>query len=391
MVQESKGLNRDIFRYKCWFITSVLLLGYAYIHVKLTGLYYQIPLESWLDFTVPLPFAQRQLVPFIARLISSVISLQAHEIFFLLELLFVILTFFALQKLLQLEFNNKLALLLSWLFFLLLPLCTIINYRFTLQGGAAAIFYPYDTPSLFFIILGLYLCLKKNWFWLIVCVFFATLNRESSILIVLLIPALYLRSCKDISKLLVPFFSCLGAYILARLWLYYLVLNLSGLYTYWYRYDTSVTNFSVNMQWLFADQNIFMFIFAFAGLPLFWFTFYDYIPLKYRRIRYITFFYFLGLLGVGLVAETRIFAEIIVLIYLPICIAISNWLQNNYIVEPQQQGFWYYLNRYIIFLLIILVLLSNKLIDSVIKQMILVPNWKSFQVKPANLSLIKGT
>ncbi|WP_131782725.1 hypothetical protein [Legionella gresilensis] len=391
MVQESDGLNRDIFRYKCWFISGVLLLGYTYIHVQLTGLYYEVPLESWLDFTVPLPFAQRQLVPFIARLLLSVISLQVDEIFFLLEFIFVILTFFTLQKLLQLEFNNKLALLLSWLFFLLLPLCTVINYRFTLQGGAAAIFYPYDTSALFFIILGLYLCLMKNWFWLVVCIFFATLNRESSILIVLLIPILYLRSLKDVFKLLIPFFSSLGVYILARLWIYYLTLNLSGSYADWYRYNTSITNFSFNLQWLIANQNILMFIFAFVGLPLFWFGFYDYIPLKYRPMRYIAFFYFLGLLGVGLIAETRIFAEIIVLIYLPICIAISNWLQNNYIVESQQRGFWYYLNRYIIFLLIILVLFSSKLIDSIIKQTIPVPNWKSFQASLANLSLIDGT
>ncbi|MGQ3888490.1 hypothetical protein ACQUW5_05600 [Legionella sp. CNM-1927-20] len=377
MAETTESLNRDILRYKRWFITGALLVGYTYIHVKLTGLYYKIPLESWLDFTAPLPFGQRQLVPFLARLLLNVTSLQAYEIFSILELLFVILTFFALQKLLQLEFNNKLALLLSWLFFLLLPLCTIINYRFSLQSGEAAIFYPYDTSSLFFIIFGFYVCLRKNWSWLVICVFFATLNRESSILIVLLTPALYLRSLKDAFKLLMPFFSSLGAYILARLCIYYLTLNLPGSYTHWHRYGTSLTNFLVNMQWLFANQNILMFMFAFAGLPLFWFGFYDYIPVKYRPIRYITFLYFLGLLFVGLVAETRIFAEIVVLIYLPVCVAIFNWLQNNYIVESQHRGFLYYLNRYIIFLLMILVLLNCRLIDSVIKQTVPVPDWGS--------------
>ncbi|WP_419419387.1 hypothetical protein ACNVED_12835 [Legionella sp. D16C41] len=368
MTETTDSLNKDIFNYKCWFITAILIVGYTYMHVQLTGLYDGVPLESWLNFTAPLPFGQRQLVPFLARCLYKSTTLKPYEIFFILEFIFVVFTFFALQTLLQLEFGEQLALLLTWLFFLLLPLCTIINYRFVIDGQAA-IFWPYDTPSLFFIILSFYLTLKEKWLWLAVCIFFATLNRESSILLVLLIPALYLRSLKNFYKLILPFLLSLSAYILARLGTYLLAVNLAGAYTEWY-HGSAITNFAINMYWLFAKQGILMFIFAFAGLPLLWFGFYDYIPLKYRPIRYLTFLYFLGLLGVGLVAEARIFAEIVALIYLPVCLAITNWLQGKQIVETQPKRFMYYLNRYLIVLLLILIPMSSKFIDYTIKQWI---------------------
>ncbi|STX29924.1 Uncharacterised protein [Legionella beliardensis] len=374
MVETKDALNKEVFNYKCWFTTIVLLLAYTYMHIMLTGIYFEVLLDSWMNFTAPLPFAQRQFVPFLARSLKKIVSLQTDEIFIILEFVFVILTFFTLKKLLELEFNKKVALLLSWLFFLLLPLYTVINYRFT-YGGVAAIFYPYDTSTLFFMFLGFYLCLKRQWFWLTVCIFFATLNRESSILLVLLIPALHFRSWKQTPNLLLPFLSSLFAYILARLWTFFLTMNLPRSYIQWYIYNTSKTNFSRNMQWLIADQNILMFVFAFAGITLFWFLFYDYIPLKYRSIRYITFAYFLGLLGAGLVAETRIFAEIITLMYLPVCLAISGWLTNQYVIEQQNRGLLYFLNRYIIFLVIVLVVIAHNLIDSKIKQFIPVPAW----------------
>jgi len=355
-------MNDDFLRYKTRFLTFALLLGYAFLHISLTGSYVDVTFDKQIDFTTRLPFGQRLLVPAMAHFISYFISINSAHLFFLLEWLFVSALYFALIKLLEMEFKLKQAQLFSWLFLLLLPLMTVINYRFT-TGGTADFFYSYDTASLFFLVVGFLLCLKMQWYYFIPWVFLATFNRESSILLVLLIPALHWKKLKTLSS---PLLFALCAYILARFIVFEVLKGTPGQWMEFYTIQPGVTFFEANFYWLFSLQHILMFLFCFAGLPLFWFAFYDYIPSQYRHIRYVLLFYFIGLSMVGIFREGRLFSEIAVLIYLPVCVAVSNWLNDikpDYLIKA---GILPVVERYFVLLVLVFIILFHKVLNSLI-------------------------
>lgn len=344
-------MNDDILRYKYRFITFVLLLGYAFMHTKLTGVYVDTTFDQLIDFSVRLPFGQRLLVPSLANAATHFLPLRVDKLFFLLEWLFISLFYFALRNLLKQEFIPQQAQLLSWLFIILLPLMTVINYRFT-SNGEATFFYPSDSASLFFMVVGYLFCLRSQWLYFIPWVFLATLNRESSILLVLIIPALHWQKLSSVLK---PILFAFLAYFLARLLVLTFLHGVPGQLMEWYFRASSHTYFEVNLLWLFDEQHILLFMFCFSGLPLFWFAFYDFIPLQYRPLRYVALLYFLALLLVGNFMEARIFIEIMVLLYLPVCIALNSWLRGLKPICPSNTGLLYYIDRYAVLAILILI------------------------------------
>lgn len=351
-------MNNDILRYKTRFLSCILLLGYAFLHIKLTGIYVDTTLTDMANFSVRLPFGQRILIPAIVHYLSYFIPLSISNLFFLIEWLFISLFYFALRKLLEHEFNPKQAQFLSWLCLLLLPLVTVVNYRFTVQA-AATFFYPYDTSALFFMAVGFLLCLREKWLYFIPWVFIATLNRESSILLTLMIPALHWQKLR---KITLPFLLAFSSYCLARYLVLSIMSNVPGTIVEFFYRSSNITYFQHNLYWLLKEQYIFLFTFCFAGLPLFWFVFYDHIPLQYRPLRYVALFYFVGLLIVGNFTETRLFSEIYVLLYLPVCVAIRRWAANLQPYYPNKMGPLYYVDRYtVLFILVVIAVFPMQL------------------------------
>lgn len=353
-------MNSRSFHYKALFTIFALILGYAYMHVRLTGIYVDVGFDKLDELSMRLPFAQRLLLPYIAAAIHFFIPIDSSLLYFVMECLFLIGLYAVLYQLLTKEFDANQAQLLTGLFFLILPLVTVINYRLDL-GGSVPIFCIYDTPSMFFTALGFWLCLEKKWGYFSLCIFFATLNRESSLLIILLAFLLYYQTIKEVIK---PLFISFLVFILAKLIVCYLVRELPGTWLEWMHVGSGRTHFDLNLYWLFAQGNIFLFLYCFAGLPLFWFTFYDYIPLRYRPIGYLVFFYFLGLMLVGNLFEARIFSEIIVLLYLPVLTGITYWLKGAPVIWPEKTyGFLYFFDRYAILFFMLLIIIFNRLIN----------------------------
>lgn len=350
-------MNKIFLNYKIQFVTIVLIISYAVIHITLTGLYVDANLDDMFNLSARLPFGQRLLVPAMAHGLSYVLHLKVEDLFLIIEFLFDFLLYVSLIKLLSFEFNPKEAQLLTWLFFLLLPLVTVINYRYT-TGGSATFFYPYDSASVFFMTLGFLLCLKEQWLYLIGLIFISTFNRESSLLLLLIMPALHWHKLNNILK---PMIWGMIAYVLARIIILMLVKDLPGNVLEWYFRASKHTYFEVNLFWLLESQHLFLFIFCLAGLPILWFAFFDYIPEQYRPLRYVIWFYFLCLLMVGNFMESRIFVELLVLFYLPVCVSCKNWLVNQEIIE-YPQNWLYFINRYFILVnLLILVCLRKPL------------------------------
>ena len=337
-------MNDDFFRYKIRFFTFALLLGYAIIHTHLTGTYTDVSLSMQIDFTARMPFGQRVLVPALAHLMAMLIPLQVDHIFFLLEWMWVFFFYLALKELLKREFSVRQSQFLSWLFILLLPLMTVINFRYT-SGGESTFFYSYDTASLFFLTVGFMLCLKEQWLYLIPWIFLATFNRESSILLVLLIPALHWQKPKTYAY---PLLASFIAYGLARGIILSILKDIPGHTMEFFTLQKPITHFAANMYWLFNSQHILMFIFCVGALPFLWFVFYDYIPPRYRPVRFVTVFYFLGLLLVGIFREARLFSEIGILLYLPLCLALRDWLTGNNPLYFEPDGILSLINRYVV-------------------------------------------
>ncbi|KTD30164.1 MULTISPECIES: hypothetical protein [Legionella] len=352
-------MNKDILYYKYRFTSVVLLLGYAFIHTQLSGIYSEVSLEQLIHFSAQLPFGQRLLVPALVNGLTYVFPFTIDELFFLLEWLFISLFYFCLYQLLLLEFNSRQARLLSWLCILLLPLVTVINYRYRVFGGAP-FFYPSDTASLFFMTLGFLFCLREKWIYFVPWVFISTLNRESSILLVLLVPALYWHKVHTVIK---PIFGALCAYLFARIVVLVLLRDAEGQIMDWYFHMSTHTHFEVNLLWLLEGQNVLLLVFGLAGLPLLWFVLFDYIPLQFRPLRYVTLFYFLALLLVGNVMEPRIFSEILVLLYFPVCLAIRNWLSKQPLIFPNKLGIAYYIDRYAILGIFCFVILFRQFLN----------------------------
>lgn len=345
-------MNTDFLTYKKRFLTFSLLLGYVFIHVFLTGTYVDTTLDKEISFATRLPFGQRLLVPALAHFLVAYIPIQVDHLFFLLEWMFVALFYWGLVKLLEQEFTPQQSQLLGWLFLLLLPIMTVVNYRY-ITGGESTFFYPYDSASMFFLVVGFLLCLRQQWVYLIPWIFLSTFNRESAILLVLLIPALHWEKPKTF---IWPLLAALLAYVIARCIVLSLLHGVPGQVMEWYFRQSSHTYFEVNLYWLLNMQQMLLFAFCFAGLPLFWFAFYDYIPYRYRPIRYVALVYFLGLALVGNFMEARLFSEIAVLLYFPVCLALKAWLtqQNPY---PYSPGGLAFINRYLVLAVLAFVLL----------------------------------
>ncbi|MCE3043490.1 hypothetical protein [Legionella sp. 16cNR16C] len=358
-----QSINSDLFLYKTRFISFVLLLAYTFLHTRLTVIYIQVTLEQMLDFCTRMPFAQRLLVPAMAKLLSSFLPFSPGSLFFLLEFLFTAAFFFSLQALLQRQLSRRASLVCSWLFLLLLPLLSVVNYRI-MFGGPATFYYPSDSASLFFISMGFLLCLQKRWTLLLFWIFLSTFNRESSILLVLLIPALHWSDRKQIAK---PMIAAVLLYILARLIILHLTKNSPGPLTEWYDQFFGHTYFETNFNWLFRQLAIFLVNFCFMGLPLLWFAFIDYIPPQLRPIRFIALFYFLGLQLIGNFSEVRIFHEIVILLYLPVCTAVNRWIQNEpfYEADYSHAGL-FFLNRYAVSLILLATTLAHPLLEPLV-------------------------
>lgn len=298
-----------------------------------------------------------------AHFASWFLPLNTDEIFFLLEWIFVSLVYFSILHLLLFEFSHKQASVLSWLFMLLLPLTSVINYRFA-ATGQAPFYFPNDSASLFFMAFGMLLCLQSRWNMFVPLVFLATFNRESSILLVLLIPALHWSRLRDVIR---PLIVSILVFVAAKLLIIMLVHHLPGQYVELYFFQTNHTHFEVNFLRLLEGQQIFFFPFCLACLPLFWFAYYDYIPQRYQPLRYVALVWFLALLVVGNFIEARIFGEIIVLIYLPVCVSLYRWLTEQPANEYSNYGRpSFYVNRYAILALLTLVILFRHHLNTVV-------------------------
>lgn len=321
-------VNKDIERYKTNAVIICLIIAYTMMRFRLNGQYVEVTFAKLTAFSVIKPYAYRVLLPMLAHFLSPIASL--HTIYLIFELVFVSLTTIVCKRLFLHYFNDKQATLFSLLFLLCLCLVYIINYRFAI-GQKGTFFFPYDTPAVFFTLLGFYLCLKKNYVGLYLAIIVATLNRESSLLMVLLIPALSYGQKTSWQK---PFSIALCCYVFVRALVAMALRNQAGNVAELYNLTSHYPHLTENVYFLLQKDFYTWLMAEMAFLPILWFMLSDFIPSSLQRVKYVALFYVLLMFVVGKIIEGRIFGEVVALLYLPCMIGVNNFLQGNYQQAP---------------------------------------------------------
>ena len=170
--------------YETWIFLLINLVAAYYftqLRFELGHEYPRVSYAALSDFTAPLPFQARVLIPALIRFTGSLLGGQVAP-----NLVARIFDYFAIV-LAVIGFRRYLR---AWLspyscsfgaILLYLPL--LFHYFFTPPGQR--ILYPYDLPALAFIIWGLVLGRERNWKFYYPLFFFACLNRETACLLTL--------------------------------------------------------------------------------------------------------------------------------------------------------------------------------------------------------------
>lgn len=359
MVNHARAsMNSDIQQYKYNLLIFSVIVTYACLHYALAGNYEGADFSALSAFSTPMPYAQRVLIPLLVNAFMWLTGqyFPLMQVYFLFECIAVLLLYFSLYLLMLSFMQRRAAELLSLLFIMLCSLTFVVNYRFSI-GAAAMINFPYDTPAMVFIFWGMRCVLQQRWLWLAVCVVLATLNRETSILIILLLPALNARQGKPWLR---PFVLNLFLYILVRTIVLILFSGNGGEGMEWWYRDTAWTHFEVNMSWLLHRCHVFFLLAEMAFLPMFWFVWHDYIARCFLDIRFVVLFHFLCLTMVAHLYESRIFGESIALLYVPLSVALPAVL-NNEGVRKRRSGMLAYIDRYAVLFILAAVLLLWKI------------------------------
>lgn len=317
----------DLQRQKQQVLAASVVIAYAFMHFFLNGQYTEVTFSKLIAFDVIKPYAYRVLLPAVGYLAKPIAP--PFYVFFILEVFFSWLIYFSMRRLCEKFFKPNQAFLLTLLFFLCLSLVFIINYRFAVER-CGTFFFPYDTPAVAFTTLGLYLCLEKKFPWLYALIAVATLNRETSVLVCLMLPALYHKQLKVWLK---PFIVSMTIYLLIRLSISWLLRLHGGSVIEIHNLNSGFPHLSENMFFLLNRYYLFWIFAEMAFLPVVLFTFYDYVPKTLASLKYVAAAYVIGLFIVGNIIEGRIFGEVTAILFLPSACAIHNWLLSKPVIK----------------------------------------------------------
>ncbi|HET6511522.1 MAG TPA: hypothetical protein VFH43_04980 [Candidatus Kapabacteria bacterium] len=266
------------------------------------------------NFIVPAPYAYRVLVPSIGALLQET-GLSLYRIYQATSIaaLYGVFVFFAL--ILHHWFDRRLAKPLALC--LLLPL--VANYILLRDY-----IYPYDLPSMFFFVLGLWLLIKDRYTALVAVVALATMNRETSLILVM----------------------CYFFYHIGQRPVKEVVLHAAGLGLAWLAVKLPLTLFITDKGYLYEralEHNIYLFteafsghmfllkrfIAVFGGLHLFWLLTLWVKGRPTRSFDLVIVLFYLALFLTGRFDEERIFNELVPLFTLNFLLTFLAWKERR--------------------------------------------------------------
>ncbi len=316
----------------------LLLVSFSYANMRL-AMNREFEDARWqqlLDMTAPRPYVGRLLIPRILHLWQICTSVTFPTMFLTIETLAALGLILGVAATLQQFIGFRAGVLAALVLILSMAIPFMLQHRWP-------IYYPYDTPSMAFIAWGLWAAVRRRPVTLSILTFMAALNRESAVLLPLIAVAVWLPESTWIWALrrTLPAFLSLGV---SRLLVWTWTRGLKGptvsLFVGgrprfvnnadWFNSGApppgSVLNMPSTFHSLLNPFQVFLFV---LGLPLAYLVFQRYIPIGLRLIRIPLAISFFGLMFVGNVYEPRIFAEIIVALFIPVTVGALAWARGD--------------------------------------------------------------
>ena len=315
-----------------WPLALGLLAAAAYVQLRfaMNHQYEYAKFGALLRFKAPLPFGHRVLVPLLAKPLVAA-GLGRRLAFAVWEMLAVVGLVASLRYALSHRLPSRHATALAVAFVLVLPFAYLLRYRWP-------IFYPWDTPSMLAIALGIGFLLRGRYVAATVLTGIAALNRETAIAIPIVALALGLatapgrRSSLAWAGIMVVVFAAVRQGIALALpenpgpALHFTVGGEYRVFT--------------NLKWLRAPRHALQLLGSMAALPLLWPLLLRYIDRDLARLHLVALGLFAALLVVGNLYEPRAFGEVLVLLWVPLAVGFSAWLRGEAPGRPAPTPRW---------------------------------------------------
>lgn len=299
----------------------IVAFSYTVLRFQMNTEYHGATWEQLYNLTAKLPFGHRILVPLLSRFFVELLGMKIGNAFFVFEFCFSLLTIVFIYKVFRIYLNSAISYCFSVLF------VAFLTFPFLLKH-VWAVYYPYDTAAVFFMVAGFYYILKEKWSCLLLVMILGAINRESIVFLVPLFVLLSLDKLKTKNHLVVLF--GLAAVFFACRILISLILteNENEPLHFYIGNKLRVLN---NIKWIAKKpfSNTAQFLSSIGFLPIIWMMLRKYIPQKLKRIEIWSVIFFSPLLVVGNIYEPRIFGEMIAVLYIPVMIAVYNRVKMN--------------------------------------------------------------
>lgn len=315
------GSGSRLERVKLGLLVASVCAAYAVLRLTLSTELRAAPWEQLLDLTAAKPFGLRVLVPLLSRTVMEWTGWSPALVFGLFEFASILALVLTLGSILRLWIPRQHSLLFALGFVLLLPFLYLMNF-FLLPP----VYYPYDTPAMVFLALGLWSVLTRRWALALVVVVVGTLNRETTFMIPLCAAVLLplRRWSLGVAGALASMFA---AYFLVKWGIESWMADLPAPTMRFYRMGE--LRAIRNLQWLASPVNWPVLISNLGFTPLLWIGVSRYIPSHLRRLRYPALVLFVMAFLVGNLYEARIFGELLLPLYIPIAVGITRWLREE--------------------------------------------------------------
>lgn len=311
---------------------ALLAASWAALRLQMNGEYKGAPWAAIAEFSAPLPFGHRVLVPLLAAPLRALTGWPLALVWGVFEALAAAGLWLALRAALRPLVPVRWDMSLATGFFALLPPVFLLKHKW-------AVFYPWDTPAMALLALGVALVAARRFAAATALCFVAALNRESAALIPAAALALHVGTganrhvLRDIRAVAGPVAAMGAACVAARLAVAAALPDLPGPALHFYL-GKNTPRWLHNLEWL-QDPLHWLWLPAYvAFLPLVWALLWRQIAPPERRLGLVAAAYFAALLPVANIYEPRVFGEILVLLYIPAAAALCRWLRGHDTLRP---------------------------------------------------------
>ncbi|MCA9708304.1 MAG: hypothetical protein KDK70_20805 [Myxococcales bacterium] len=299
-----------------WAVIVVLAAGYAALRLTMNEQYKVAPWAALVELRAPLPFGHRVLMPLATRpLLAAGASLPLA--LGVLEAVSAAMLAGAVAWVLRPRLGPRPSMAAGAALLMLLPWLFLLPHRWP-------IFYPWDTPGMALLVLGLGAIERDRLGTALVVTALAALNRESAL--VLPVAAVALAPAEaPVRRTLAGAAGLLAVALTARVAVTVALPDNPGPPLHFTVGDGGYRVLA-NLRWLASPLHALVTLPSLGAWPLLWPCLAGRVDARWRRLWLLAWLQTAGLLVVANIYEPRAFGEVLVLAYLPTAFGLARWL-----------------------------------------------------------------